>query len=243
MLTISTVDQLVAYTGMTFGEATELKLAISSSMQASMAGGGFVSGTGATSSTSLSALQPVSVGDAYALFLAAYSSAQAPQYPDQLLAAVRETTFAFCRKSAVVDAEAVRYFKDIQAEALEHKDELRDSIAESAVLIWTSAKRLTLAPGKTVEFCSLLNCILREQHPDLLPSACVVVRGINLLCVTRRDETKLMYPPGGESHRGGGLPLQHVPFFTAGKKFRTPMFLASSFDEDVAYRCDLNVQF
>jgi hypothetical protein len=122
---------------------------------------------------------------------------------------------------------------------LEHKDELLDSMAESAVLIWTSAKRLTLAPGKTVEFCSLLNRILREHDPDLLPPACVVVRGISLLCVTRHDETKPMYPKGGESHRGGGLPLEHVPFFVKDKKFRVPMFLATSFNEDVAYKCCL----
>jgi hypothetical protein len=38
------------------------------------------------------------------------------------------------------------------------------------------------------------------------------------------------------SHRGGGLPLAHLPFFTEGKKFRVPMYLATSFDEDVAYR-------
>jgi hypothetical protein len=60
----------------------------------------------------------------------------------------------------------VRYFKDIQAQALEHKDELLDSIQSlrfSFVYIWTSAKRLTLAPGSTVEFCSLVNRILREQ--------------------------------------------------------------------------------
>ena len=46
----------------------------------------------------------------------------------------------------------------------------------------------------------------------------------------------MRYPPGGMSHRGGGLPLAHLPFFTEGKKFRVPMFLATSFDEDVAYR-------
>ena len=38
------------------------------------------------------------------------------------------------------------------------------------------------------------------------------------------------------SHRGGGLPLAHLPFFTEGKKFHVPMYLATSFDEDVAYR-------
>jgi hypothetical protein len=50
---------------------------------------------------------------------------------------VRETTFAFCRKLLVGEAEAVRYFKEVQAEAVGHKDELRDrdSLAESAVLV------------------------------------------------------------------------------------------------------------
>ena len=181
-------------------------------------------------------LVSASACDAYTLFLSAYDAAQALQYPDQLLAAVRETTFAFSRKLRVTEGEVVRYFREVQAEALEHRDELQDSMAESAVLIWTSAKRLTLQPGTTIEFCSLLNRILREHDPDLLPSACVVVRGINLLCVMRRDETKLLYPPAGESHRGGGLPLHHLPFFVVGKKFRVPMFLATSFDEDVAYK-------
>ena len=110
-------------------------------------------------------------------------------------------------------------------------------MAEFAVLIWTSAKRLTLQPGTTIKFRSLLNRVLREHDPDLLPSACVVVRGINLLCVMRRHETKLLYPPAGESHRGGGLPLRHLPFFVVGKKIRVPMFLATSLDEDVACKC------
>jgi hypothetical protein len=32
------------------------------------------------------------------------------------------------------------------------------------------------------------------------------------------------------------LPLQYSAFFTAGKKLRVPMHLATSFDEDVDYR-------
>ncbi len=205
---------------------------------ATAAAGGGSGGDGATAvADSVADTMPsISSGDPYALFVAAYGGSQAPLYPDQLLAAVRETTFAFCRKFRVSEGEAVRYFKEVQAEAVGHKDELLDNIAESAVLIWTSAKRLTLAPGTTIEFCSLLNRILREHDPDLLPSACVVVRGINQLCVMRHDESKLLYPPGGESHRGGGLPLQHVPFFAPGKKFRVPMFLATSFKKDVAFR-------
>ena len=131
--------------------------------------------------------------DPYALFTAAYDTVQAPQFPDELLFAVRVFLFATCRKLRVSEHELARYFREVQAEALGHKDELLDSIAESAVLMWTSAKRLTLQPGNSIEFCSLLNRVLREHDPDLLPSACVVVRGINLLCVMRRDETKLLY--------------------------------------------------
>ena len=51
-----------------------------------------------------------------------------------------------------------------------------------------------------------------------------------------------MYPPNGVSYCGGGLPLQFVtqladhppPFYVAGKKYRVPMFLASSFHMHVA---------
>jgi hypothetical protein len=244
VLAASTVDQLVTYTGMKFGEAMELKVAASALPAAPVAP--HVSGASAAASvtdafglTSIDPPPPTSDRDPYTCFIAAYgtnAAALVPQYPDELLAAVRKTVFSFCHKFSVSEAEAVRFFKGIQAEALDHKEELKENISESAVLIWTSSQRLALAPGKNMEFCSLLNRILRE-HPDLLPSACVVVRGINLLCVTRRDETTLRYPPGGQSHRGGGLPLEHAPFFVAGKKFRVPMFLATSFDEDVAYKC------
>ena len=37
------------------------------------------------------------------------------------------------------------------------------------------------------------------------------------------------------SHRGGALPPQHHAFFAVGKKYRVPMYLATSFSEDKAY--------
>jgi hypothetical protein len=131
------------------------------------------------------------------------------------------------------------FLKRLQRQAFKHEEELASNMAVSAALIWTSAEQLRLGPGNTTEFCSLLNRILRERDGDLLVPACGVVCGINLLCVTRRDASKLRYPPGGRSHRGGGLPAEHLPFFTAGKKFRVPMYLATSFDEEVAYRREL----
>ena len=88
----------------------------------------------------------------------------------------------------------------------------------------------------------------------LLPHACSIIRGINQaiarartqhyvaadalrlqLCVVRRKEKDQKFPPAAITHRGGALPLQHLPFFTDGKKYRIPMFLATSFDINTAY--------
>lgn len=173
---------------------------------------------------------------AFATFVCAYDACEAPEFQDQLLGNLRLTIFAAARKYGASEKAAGAFFKELQQEAFRHKEELLENIAASAGLIWTSARQLRLSSGKCIEFCSLLNRILREGDPELLPAGCGLVRGINLLCVTRREQSKLRYPRNGVSHRGGALPLVHVPFFTAGKKFRVPMFLATSFSEDVAYR-------
>ena len=169
-------------------------------------------------------------------FVRAYDAAEAPEFCDQLLGFLRQTIFAAGRKYGASEEAARDFLKRLQLQTFSHKEELASNMAESAALIWTSAEKLRLGPGNTVEFCSLINRILRERDPDLLALACGVVRGINLLCVTRRDPSKLRFPPGGKSHRGGGLPAAHAPFFSVGKKFRVPMYLATSFDEDVAYK-------
>jgi hypothetical protein len=169
-------------------------------------------------------------------FVRAYDAAEAPEFCDQLLGFLRQTIFAAGRKYGASEEAARDFLKRLQLQTFSHKEELASNMAESAALIWTSAEKLRLGPGNTVEFCSLLNRILRERDPDLLALACGVVRGINLLCVTRRDPSKLRFPPGGKSHRGGGLPAAHAPFFSVGKKFRVPTYLATSFDEDVAYK-------
>ncbi len=174
---------------------------------------------------------------AFETFTRAYDAAEAPEFCDQLLGSLRKTIFAACGKYGASEEAARDFLRRLQIQSFNHKEELAASnMAVSAALIWTSAEVLRLGPGQTIELCSLLNRILRERDPDLLAPACGVVRGINLLCVARREPSKLRYPPGGKSHRGGGLPAKHAAFFTAGKKFRVPMYLATSFDEDVAYR-------
>jgi hypothetical protein len=68
-----------------------------------------------------------------------------------------------------------------------------------------------------------------------MPHLVVIVRAINALCIVRRESGSLKFPPNAVSHRGGALPPQHHAFFAVGKKYRVPMYLATSFSEDKAY--------
>ena len=177
-----------------------------------------------------------------------YSAARLPEFADELLLAVRKTIFKFCPKHNGEQLAADGFFRSLQLEAFSNAQDLSSSISVSAGLIWTSMLVLTLRDGRTMEFCAILNRILRDADDDLLPEACVVVRAINSLCVLRCNPAKLMFPPNGITYRGGALPLHFVkqlpgqppPFFVAGKKYRVPMYLATSFELRVAKNfCDM----
>ena len=106
----------------------------------------------------------------------------------------------------------------------------------AAARIWTSAQTLDCIPGcSKMEFSALLNEVLRCDDEALLQRACIIIRGINQLCAVRRKETDQKFPASTITHRGGALPLQHLPFFTEGKNYRVPMFVATSFNEMTAY--------
>jgi hypothetical protein len=62
-------------------------------------------------------------------------------------------------------------------------------------------------------------------------------RGINELCVTARGSTTAKVPTHPDDNvcfRGGGFLDDHRSFFTKGKKFRQPAYLATSFSVSVA---------
>ena len=129
-------------------------------------------------------------------------------------------------------------FLRLQGESFENPKELLSEIQVAATRIWTSTQKLQGAgvdKSLNVEFCSLVNRALRDDIADVMPHLVVVVRAINALCIVRRETASLKFPPNSESHRGGALPLQHHAFFTAGNKYRVPMYLATSFSEDKAY--------
>jgi hypothetical protein len=70
------------------------------------------------------------------------------------------------------------------------------------------------------------------------PSAAVLSRGINEQCVSRRAAAGgggggggggATHPADDKCYRGGGFLDEHRGFFTPGKKFRQPAYLATSF--------------
>lgn len=162
-------------------------------------------------------------GSDFATFSHAYASSEAPEYVDQFMSKLHTFIDAACRKYGASEQDALAFFRKIQAEVLSQED---ITLKNVAVRLWQSCTKLQLAPESSIEFSALVNRMLRERDPELLPSGCSVVRSINVLFLKNDDPT--MYTD--KLHRGSTLPLQHLPFFTAGKMFRVPMYL-STMDE------------
>ena len=114
--------------------------------------------------------------------------------------------------------------------------------------MWSSAETLSLPNGSKIEFCSILNEIIREDKAvaggeEQLKHAVVVARTMNSFLVSDRENpARQKWPCGptvagdhGQSDekdvtfRGGGLPDDHQTFFVEGKVFRFNMFIATSF--------------
>jgi len=109
----------------------------------------------------------------------------------------------------------------------------------TAELLWSSAERLEGVEGYDKELCGLINHALRENLPTvgLAWRLAGVVRAINAVRQIRgRDEDANRFPPGGRTYRGGGFDTKFRGFFSVGKKYRVPGFLATSFDEQVALK-------
>jgi len=136
------------------------------------------------------------------------------------------------------------------------------NVSAAAQRLWTSTQKLEdVPPQHHAELCSMINRALRDDAPAVMPSLAVVVRGINVLCITRRKPGEQKLPPAMRTFRGGELPMQHVEFYRqrVGKKYRcvgagvgrgvrgwgrmtrdararrVPGYLATSFSEAVAY--------
>jgi len=104
-------------------------------------------------------------------------------------------------------------------------------ISHIAVRLWTSAVKACL--GK--ELCSIINEIVRDDKDGEALRQCVVLcRAINDHCVVRGRNLKMLMQQLRENnftlYRGTSMPNAALQFFCeVGKKFRIPMYFASSF--------------
>ena len=103
-----------------------------------------------------------------------------------------------CNRHSVPPAAGKDLFHRLQGESFENPEELLSQVQVAATRIWTSTQKLQGAgvdKAFNVEFCSLLNRALRDDIADVMPHLVIIVRAINALCIVRRDEKSLKFPP------------------------------------------------
>lgn len=99
--------------------------------------------------------------------------------------------------------------------------------------------------GHERELCWLLNMTLVQDAPALAHSVAGISRALNRsLCTTRGNSAlSRKFPREGVTYRGGGFgiaghatlsPPRLKAFFTPGKRYRQPAFMATSFAESTA---------
>jgi hypothetical protein len=166
-----------------------------------------------------------------------YAASLAPQKYLQLFASLDGFISAYCAHHGLPSEEAASFFNRLSEHAMLRPEEVVRNVNAAAQRLWTSPLKLEgVAPEHHSELCSMMNRSIREDTAEVMQPLCVLIRSINMLCIVRRDPAKQIFPPRMCTFRGGELPLQHAEFFEAGKKYRVPGFLATSFSEDVAYR-------
>jgi hypothetical protein len=180
-------------------------------------------------------------------YLAAYDRIPAPTHAYMLLEKVHKLCRLFAAlkdgsdsKSAAIEADA--FFDRLQCGLDSKRGHLGD-VGKVATRIWSSEAILKLDRGE-YEFCHALNEVLRrDQAGEMLDCAVLIARGINLHCV---QGSYVGWPCGpaatgnrrsdvaNTTFRGGGIRKDLIGWFQKGKKYRTGMFVASSFRREVA---------
>eukprot|EP01043_Picozoa_sp_COSAG02_P014647 COSAG02_NODE_607_length_19608_cov_33.568968_6_plen_516_part_00 len=160
----------------------------------------------------------------------------------QIIGEIPRFLHTYCRTHHLVSelhkAATSRFATELAQEVGSHPQggagNLLAKVEHTSELLWTSQKTFRGMEEHNKEFCSLLNRALREDDPVLAPSVATLSRGINSMCVEGRGEAALPFPPGGVTYRGGGFDDTFREFFSIGKQFRQPCFLATSFREAAA---------
>ena len=159
----------------------------------------------------------------------------------QIIGKVQDFIFHYCYAHGMtseLELQSAKYFADqVQRQLAARPDggggggDLLAEVRHTAELLWTSSLRFEGMGDHAKEFCSLLNAAIREDLDELASPAAALTRGINALCLQGRGDAALAFPAGGEVYRGTGFDDAHRGFFTVGKAYRVPGFLATSFSE------------
>lgn len=164
-----------------------------------------------------------------------YDEQSPPEYQHELFAAVMSLLVEYAAEVGGGKDGATQLFEALQVQAFncQQWSALLGQVEAIAVVLWTSA---SLA-GLGVEFCSILNHVIRQDSGDALPHAVVLSRAMALLMVSRRTSgpSATRWPEDHQSHRGTGMPEYALGFFVEGLLYRAPMFLATSFFQQKAY--------
>ena len=141
------------------------------------------------------------------------------------------------------------FCKALNVETAEHNALAGDAfgaLGAAAELLWTSDLKFEgMPPAHCKPFYAMLNLALLQDVHELMAPAAGFARAINdsLLVTSRTKPERQRFPPHNRTWRGGGLGIAgHVSlspdallaFFTPGKKYRQPAFLATTFDQSVA---------
>lgn len=161
-------------------------------------------------------------------------------FQDELFGALRGILRGYAALKGDTQDHADQLFGVLQQQAFncrvwqslvqcDHKE-----VAKIAVVTWTSAS----IEGLRVQFCNILNFVLRQDSGESLRHAVVFTRALTSHLVNRnrgQQNASLMWPNDSLSHRGTNIPRAELGFFEKDKPYRVPMFLATSFCEAKAF--------
>uniref|UniRef100_A0A7S4BM70 UBA domain-containing protein n=1 Tax=Chrysotila carterae TaxID=13221 RepID=A0A7S4BM70_CHRCT len=191
-------------------------------------------------------------------YLRSYKKCAVPTQGYEVLGNAHKLIVGYLKDKGVEEYQRLgdEFFNRLQSKCVDPKN--LSSPGTIATRFWSSSSVLQaearadsnsddgdIVPVET-EFCSLLNTVLRADVPGpLLDCAVAITCAINLYCVWN-DQTAWPLGPfepsssdchsdeANTTYRGGGLRRGLLRWFIPGKKFRTNMFVASSFKKRIA---------
>ena len=168
-----------------------------------------------------------------------YSQTECPSLQHEFCGAVHAFLDGMCKLNTIPQYASDTLFERLQYEAFQRQSKDVGQTQCFASQMWLSPGKLQahgIAPSLNVEFCSLLNAAIRDDIEGVMPQLTCIASALNSLPSLGSDAGAVPFPyPDAVCHRGGCLPLQHLPFFEVGKKYRVPMFLSTAQKQTTAF--------